>query len=80
MSQFGGLDTFTQVREKEREKKRERRKRAVERHFYLMFSCWLNIAGILKREKKKELFLKSHHYLFGHCILKLCYILNASLC
>ena len=42
--------------------------------------CWLNIAGILKRKKKKELFLKSYHYLFGRRLLKLCYILNAPLC
>ena len=44
-------------------------------------SCWLNIVSILKRkrEKKKELFLKSY-YLFGRRLLKLCYILNAPLC
>ena len=47
-----------------------------------MFSRWRNIAGILKkkREKKKELFLKSHYYLFDSRILKFCYILNAPLC
>ncbi len=33
-----------------------------------------------KGEKKKELFLKSHYYLFGCRLLKLCYILNAPLC
>ena len=45
--------------------------------------CWFNIASTLKRKKekeKKELFLKSHHYLFGRCLLKLCYILNALSC
>ena len=31
-----------------------------------------------KRDKKKELFLKSYHYLFGRRLLKLCHILNAS--
>ena len=43
--------------------------------------CWFNIAGTLKRkkEKRKELFLKSHNYLFGRRLLKLCYILDAPL-
>ena len=52
-----------------------------ERHFCLMFSCWLNILLYLKKkgEKKKELFLKSHHYLFGRGMLKFCYVLNARL-
>ena len=43
-----------------------------------MFSCWLNI--LLYFKKKKNRFLKSHHYLFGRHILKFCYILNAPLC
>ena len=79
MLQSGGLDTFTQVREKEREK-RERRKRTIERRFCLMFSCWFNITGILKRKekRKKELFLRSH-YFFDSRILKFCYIFNAPL-
>ena len=51
--QSGGLGIFTQVREKEREKEKEE-KRTVEGHFCLMFSCWLNISGILKKEKRKE--------------------------
>ena len=44
--------------------------------------CWFNIAGTLKRkkEKRKELFLKSHNYLFGPHLLKFCYILNAPSC
>ena len=43
--------------------------------------CWFNIAGTLKRkkEKRKKLFLKSHNYLFGRPLLKLCYILNSLL-
>ncbi len=42
--------------------------------------CNSSFIGILKRKrgKKKELFLKS--YLFGHRLLKFCYILNAPLC
>ena len=64
------LRHFYSSKRKRRRKKGERRKRTVERYFCLMFSCWFNIAGILKREKKKELFLKSHHYFFNHCILK----------
>ena len=62
-------------------RKRKRKKiKTVERHFCLMFSCWFDIAGILKREKQKELFLKLHHYLFGRRILKFCYILDAPSC
>ena len=82
MLQSSNLDTFTQTREKDRKKKEKEKKRIVERHFYLIFSCWLNILLYFKkkRETKKELFLKSHHYLFGHRISKYCYILNAPLC
>ena len=42
-------------------------------------ACWLNIADIFKkkREKKKELFLKSYHCLFVRRQLKLGYISNA---
>ena len=75
------LRHFYSSKRKRKKEKRERRKRTVERHFCLMFSRWFNIAGILKkkREKKKELFLKSHHYLFSRRILKFCNILNAPL-
>ena len=47
-----------------------------------MFSCGLKILLYFKkkREKKKELFLKSHDYLFSRCVSKFCYILNAPLC
>ena len=39
--------------------------------------CWFNIAGTLKRkkEKSKELFAKSHNYLFDLHLSKFCYIL-----
>ena len=42
-------------------------------------ACWLNKADSSKgKEKiKKELSLRSHNYLFGRRLLKLCYILNA---
>ena len=75
------LRHFYSSKRKRKKEKRERRKRTVERHFRLIFSCWLNILlySKKKREKKKELFLKSHHYLFGRRILKFCYILNAPL-
>ena len=42
------------VKRKRKREKRERRKRTVERHFCLMFSRWLNIAGILKRKEKRR--------------------------
>ena len=48
----GGLDTYSSKRKRKKEK-RERRKRTVERHFCLIFYCWLNIAGILKKRKEK---------------------------
>ena len=34
-------------------KKEKEEKRIVQRHFCLMFSCWLDIAGILKNRKEK---------------------------
>ena len=47
------LRHFSQVRDKERkEKKRKKKKRTVERHFYLMLSCWLNILLYWKRKEK----------------------------
>ena len=76
------LRHFYSSKKKGKKEKRKRRKRTVKRHFCLMFSCWLNIFYTLKRKekRKKELFLKSHHYLFGRRISKFCYILNAPLC
>ena len=63
--------------ERKKEKKKEERET-----FVFKIVCWLNIAGTLKRkkEKRRELFLKSHNYLFGRRLLKLCYILNAPSC
>ena len=76
------LRHFSQVREKERKKKEKEEKNDCERHFCLMFSCWLNIFLYCKKEKRKEkkLFLKSHHYLFGCRLLKFRCTLNAPLC
>ena len=65
---------------KRKRKRKKEKEKTVERHFCLMFSWWLNIAGISKREKKEELFLKSPYYLFDRRILKFCYILNAHMC
>ncbi len=68
-------------RKKER-KKGERRKGLSRETFVFNTACWLNKADSLKgkEKRKKELFLKSHNYLFGRRLLKLCYILNAPLC
>ena len=73
------LRHFYSSKKKRKKEKRGRRKRTAERHFGLTFSFWLHILSYFKkkREKKKEMFLKSHHYLFGRRILKFCYILNA---
>ena len=80
--QSGDLDTFTQVREKERKKKEKEEKRLLRDIFVWCFPVGLRFCYILKRKekRKKEQFLKSHHYLFGRRILKFCYILNALLC
>ena len=84
------LDTFSSKRKKsrkkekkkkkkERKKKGERRKGLLRETFVFNTACWLNKADSLKgkEKRKKELFLKSHKYLFGRHLLKLCYILNA---
>ena len=47
------LRNFYSIKRKGK-KKREGRKRTVERHFCLMFSCWLNISYILKRKEKRK--------------------------
>ena len=70
-------------RKKERKKKKEKEEKDCrERHLCLTLPTWLNKADSLKakEKRKKELFLKSHNYLFGRCLFKLCYILNAPLC
>ena len=74
INEWMDLDTFSSKR-----KKREKEERET---FVFKTVCWFNIAGTLKRkkEKRKELFLKPHNYLFGRRLLKLCYILNAPLC
>ena len=61
-----GLDIFSSKRKKRKEKK-ERGKKEERDVFVFKTVCWFNIAGTLKREKqkRKELFLKSHNYLFG---------------
>ena len=62
----GGLDTFTQVREKESEKKKKDEKGLLRDIFCLMFSSWLNIASILKRKEKRK----------KNCFLNLIIIFN----
>ena len=81
MLQSGDLDIFlSKGKEKERKKKKE--EKDCWEAFMFDTSCWLNISGIFKKkkEKKKELFLKSYHYLFGRRLLKYCCVLNAPLC
>ena len=48
------LRHFYQVREKERKKKEKEETGLLRDIFGLMFSCWLNIAGILKRKEKRK--------------------------
>ena len=90
------LDTFSSKRKKIKKKKKEKREkdennyeerereRERERETFVFKTvCWFNIAGTLKRKKekrKRELLIKSHNYLFGRRLLKLCYILNVPLC
>ena len=81
------LETFPSKRKqskkkekkKEKKKKGEIKKRLLRETFVFNTACWLNKTGCLKgkEKRKKELFLKSHDYLFGRRLLKLCYILNA---
>ena len=65
------LDTPSSKRKKsikKRKEKKERRKKEKKKEeretFVFKTVCWFNIAGTLKRkkEKRKELFLKSHNY------------------
>ena len=82
------LDSFSSKRKKRKKKRKkkkekgERRKGLLRETFVFDTACWLNKADSLKgkEKRKKELFLKSHTYLFGRHLLKLCYILNPPLC
>ena len=80
------LDTLSSKRKKRKKEKKkekgERRKGLLRETFVFDTACWLNKADSLKgkEKRKKELFLKSHNYLFGRRLLKPCYILNAPLC
>ena len=80
MLQPGDLSIFSSKRKK-KERKKEKEEKDCWETFMFDTACWLNIADILKRkekrEKKKELFLKSYHYLFGRRLFKFCYISNA---
>ena len=68
------LDTFLRKRKKSKKKekkKKERKKKGGRRKGLLCVvfntACWLNKADSLKgkEKRKKDLFLKSHNYLFG---------------
>ena len=69
------MSEWTQIlsQEKERKEKRkkekrgERRKGLLRKTFVFDTAYWLNKADSLKgkENRKKELFLKSHNYLFG---------------
>ena len=75
------LRHFYSSKGKRKKEKKRKKKRDCWETFSFDISCCPYITGILKRkEKGKELFLKSHHYLFGRRTLKFCYILNAPLC
>ena len=84
------LATFSSKRKKskkkEKKKKRKKKKKKEEkdcRERHLCFKLPTRLTKpIVKKERrkeKKERFLKSHNYLFGHRLLKFCYMLNASL-
>ena len=64
---------------KRKRKKKEKEEKGLFRDIVWCFPVGLTFCYILKK-KEKELFLKSHHYLLGRCILKFCYILSAPLC
>ena len=63
---------------KRKREKREKRKRTVERHFCLMFSCWQNIFGVWGREKSTVSWIPS---LFVLIVVysNFCYILSGPL-
>ena len=60
MLHSGDLDIFSSKRKKK--EKKEKEEKDCWETFTFDASCWLNIAGTFKRkrEKKKELFLKSY--------------------
>ena len=80
--QPGDLSIFSTKREKTKERKKKKEEKDCWETFVFDTASWLNIASTLKRKEKRKrnLFLKSYHYLVGRRLLKLCSILNAPLC
>ena len=76
--QSGVLDTFIQV--KEREKKKTKKKKDCWETFLFDVFLLAKYFRCLKREENKNCFLNFHIICFDRHILKFCYILNAPLC
>ena len=70
------LNKADSLKEKKKERRKKRKKKNRRETFVFKTVCWFHIAGTLKRkkERRKELFLKSHNYLLGRRFLKLCYM------